>query len=279
MITTTNAYPNVHLFDINDFQNMCGWLRAKLADAPLIHRGRVHAQDVASRPEYATYELSNVVVSFPMPALVKDAQDALRPNLPWADEHFNERVSGQPLNPAPSHVRWPYNQNANKAHTDDNERFSHTYPERIWPKMANGGRPPHGGMEDLPGFEAPHKGIRYDYGDLHDVLALLDREPLTRQAFLPIWFPEDTGAVEGQRVPCTIGYHFIQRGMGLDCQYFMRSCDLLRFFTDDAYMAVRLVQWMCNALGWSVYPGRMTIMISNLHAFAGDKQALKRGGL
>ena len=30
-----------------------------------------------------------------------------------------------------------------------------------------------------------------------DVIDLLEREPFTRQAYLPIWFPEDTGAFHG----------------------------------------------------------------------------------
>lgn len=258
-----------------EFELAKDMIRRQLACAPLIHRGRVHAQDVSHRPEMATYELSNVNVVYPMPSTPEAATTAMSPNLPWAEDHFTERVSSQPLNPAPSHHWWPYNQAGNAAHTNDTGQFSHTYPERMWPKHAghdagNCGQPSH----DVPCLYGPHTGIRYGYGDLHDVVRQLSNDPFTRQAFLPIWFPEDTGAVDGQRVPCSLGYHFIRRGTGLDCQYFLRSCDFFRHFTDDAYLAVRLTQWVCRALGWSVYPGRLTIFMSNLHAFAGDKPRL-----
>ena len=71
-------------------------------------------------------------------------------------------------------------------------------------------------------------GIRFSYGDFNDVLDLLEKEPFTRQAFLPIWFPEDTGCHHGERVPCTIGYHFMRRGNFLSVVYMIRSCDYIR---------------------------------------------------
>ena len=67
-----------------------------------------------------------------------------------------------------------------------------------------------------------------DYGDLDDVVTLLTNDPLTRQAFLPMWFPEDTGVVHGTRVPCSLGYHFMQRDGRLSITYYIRSCDIVR---------------------------------------------------
>lgn len=239
--------------------------------APRIHRGRVHA--MKARPEFATRELNNVVMSIPMPSLEQTAKDAIRPNLPWAEDHFQERVSGQPLNPAPSHKWWPFARADNAEHTDRYGRFSHTYPERMWPKRANPEE-----IAQLRGLEHTeiNCGIRYAYGDLDDLVHQLKNEPFTRQAFLPIWFPEDTGAVFGGRVPCSIGYHFIRRNGALDCQYFMRSADILRYFVDDAYLSIRLTQWICDRLQWTCYPGRLTMFISNLHAFMSDEEALRR---
>jgi hypothetical protein len=142
------------------------------------------------------------------------------------------------------------------------------------------------------------RGIRFDYGDLDDVVDLLVRSPLTRQAYLPIWFPEDTGAHHRQRVPCTLGYHFMIRESQLSCRYYMRSCDLIRHFTDDLYMAARLMQWITDQLNmcpnpWhdsaparkvlvcpecksSVKTGRLIMYISSLHAFTGDAYKLKQ---
>jgi hypothetical protein len=136
---------------------------------------------------------------------------------------------------------------------------------------------------------------RYPYGDLDDVVSLLAREPYTRQSYLPVWFPEDTGAVPGERVPCTLGYHFILRRGQLHCFYPMRSCDLLRHFRNDVYMAVRLTQWILEELvkvqgydeahepvggpkpfDWSsVTPGLLTMHMVSLHVFEPDIPVLE----
>ena len=191
------------------------------------------------------------------------------PNLPWADEHLEERVGGFPLNPPPSHVNWPFAQRGNEKF-GGNTKFSHTYPERIWPKFAS----------DEPNSKMT--GIRYEYGDLGDVIDLLQREPYTRQAFLPIWFPEDTGSVHGERVPCTIGYHFIRRGDYLHAVYYIRSCDYIRHFKDDVYLACRKVQWILQKLkekdydNWkNVIPGYLSMHITSLHCFNREREVLK----
>lgn len=280
-----------------EFSDAYKVIRGHLNHAKLIHRGRVHAQDVSQRPEFATYELSNVVMTYPMPVILSDSQRFMEPNLPWAEDHFLERVSGEPLNPAPSEKWWPFNQNKNAQHKDKNQKFSHTYPERFWPKHAETTRKVPEGFsgsgeivgQKLIGFDgnlaadmgkwekSTNRGIRYDYGDLNDLVKQLEHDPFTRQAYLPVWFPEDTGAVHGGRVPCSLGYHFISRNGTIDCNYYMRSCDFFRHFRDDAYMAVRLTQWICGRLDWAQHPGALTMMISNLHAFKGDKYKLEYG--
>lgn len=87
----------------------------------------------------------------------------------------------------------------------------------------------------------PLFGIHFRYGDYGDVLDLLAEDPYTRQAYLPIFFPEDTGAVHRGRIPCSLGYHFLLRGNKLHCWYEIRSCDAVRHFRDDLYLASRLV--------------------------------------
>ena len=126
-------------------------------------------------------------------------------------------------------------------------------------------------------------GIRYNYGDFGDVIDLLQREPFTRQAFLPMWFPEDTGSVHGERVPCTIGYHFMRRGNYLPIVYYIRSCDYLRHFRDDIYMACRKLMWVLETLKerdperWEdVVPGYYAMHITSLHCFNKEKGVLKQ---
>jgi len=206
-----------------------------------------------------------------IPKTIEELKKEIRPNLPWADEHFDERVSGIGYNPPPSHINWPYAQKDNKEFGGLQE-FSHTYPERIWPKQS------HNGKRTLK-----LRGVRFEYGDFNDVVDQLEREPFTRQAFLPIWFPEDTGAVHKERVPCTIGYHFMRRGDNLHIVYYIRSCDLIRHLRDDIYMACRKVFWLLDRLRekdpdtWNnVTPGYYTMHITSLHCFNKEKGMLKQ---
>jgi len=213
----------------------------------------------------------------------------LKANLPWADEHFLERVSGVPVNPPPSHVNWPYAKKENGEHTKQGQ-FSHTYPERFWPKKAG----------NVISIESSNKGlklaftdiakgplspdilgIRYRYGDLNDTIEKLLLNPLTRQAFIPIWFPEDTGLIN-ERVPCTLGYHLIMRNNRLHINYYMRSCDFMRHFRDDIYMAARLADWVLKKLRneefdiWGrVELGFITVSITSLHLFEEEHALLK----
>lgn len=287
-----------------EFDAAAAWLRRGLSSSSLYDRGSWQSQDVSSRPEMRTHELWNVHIEYHMPATYQELVVAVSPNLPWAEDHFQERVSGEPLNPPPSNEWWPYAQRGNSAHKGDGVKFSHTYPERFWPKYTGAkvlrtDHLPSGdydfredGIYDVsnwpykkiePSPEAivkqVRKGVRFDYGDLSDVVDLLRRDPFTRQAYLPVWFPEDTGAVHGERVPCSLGYHFVRNGSRLDCNYFMRSCDFFRHFRDDVYLAVRLTEWIHNKLNTSGewYPtlGRLNMFISNLHCFAGDKHLLE----
>lgn len=187
-------------------------------------------------------------------------RNEIRPNLPWADNHFEERVSGIPYNPPPSAKDWPFAQRNHEQHTKGG-KFSHTYPERMWHR-------------DL-------HGLRFRYGDLNDVVDLLAREPYTRQAYMPIWWPEDTGAHHRERVPCTLGYQFFRRRDLFHIIYYIRSCDFIRHFRDDIYMAARLLLWVLEKLrdrskSWEkVTPGLLVMHIGSLHIFEGEEGLLK----
>lgn len=233
-----------------------------LSRAPDVNVGEWQAR--VGAPEGQTIELQDVSFSVKIPPTQQAWAEEVQPNLPWAEDHFQERVSGEPLNPPPSSDWWPFNVRGNEGHKTD-EKFSHTYPERMWPKYASGY------LKDIPG---PMTGIRYAYGDLSDLVRLFQERPDTRQGYLPIWHPEDTGAVDGQRVPCTLGYHMMQRGGQLGIRYYLRSCDFVRHLKDDAYMAGRLCQWVCDEVGKGWTPGRLVLHISSLHAFAHERSSL-----
>ena len=250
-----------------DFQDMIDdWTKQFLAAEP-IPPTKWQSLDVSDKPEMATREIDSAVFGYDIPPDMGSLIMQVQPSLPWAEDHFLERVGGEPLNPPPSAAYWPYAQQHHKDHVDEGQKFSHTYPERFWPKYAETG-----GFN----YSGANRGIRYPYGDLDDVVNQLVKDPNTRQAYLPVWFPEDTGAVHGERVPCTLGYHFIIRGGKLRITYFIRSCDFLRHFRDDVYMACRLAQWVCQqiAVGSTqriqVEPSRLIMHIVNFHVFEGD---------
>lgn len=248
--------------------------QAKLKHAPVVHPERWQGLETKGRPEMATHEVLNF--SFTVTSTDHDMAwmvEQIGPDVPWADDHFAERVSRQPLNPPPSEAYWPHAPKGNSTFKKGGI-FSHTYPERYWPKHA-GFDEPFDGMKEM--FN--RTGIRFPYGDLDDVVRTMLADPLTRQAFLPLWFPEDTGAPNSERKPCTLGYHFIMRDDQLHIVYYIRSCDFLRHFRNDIYMTVLLQHWFLDELRsrtktpllWEkVVPGSFTMHITSLHLFRND---------
>jgi hypothetical protein len=218
-------------------------------------------------PPQGFFEALGISFSAQMPKDITVLVSEVKPNLPWAEKHFQERINGQPLNPGEQYKKWPYYKPGT---FQDNGKFTHTYMERYWPVFAGEGYP-----------RIRMQGIRYEYGDLLDVVSLLLREPFNRQSYLPVWFPEDTGAKHGGRVPCTLGYLFMRRGSRLNVTYYIRSCDYYRHFRDDIYLTVRLVMWVLHQLKevnyetWGkVEPGVIRMHIESLHIFSSEYKRL-----
>jgi thymidylate synthase len=254
----------------------------------VVNTGHWQGVDIKMKPEMATYEVLNWSCKVPLAnkanphldAFLPHWRDDIKPNLPWADDHFEERVCGQPINPGKTWEWWPYAKSAS-GHLDNGGKFNHNYMERYWPKYAGWDKPTYV-VDDYP--EPPYlhpkvlrnRGIYHSVGDLDDVVALLVREPTTRQAYLPVFFPEDTGAVHGGRIPCSLGYHFIQRGGYAHIVYYLRSCDFVRHFRDDIYLTLRLLLWVIERCAeqsevWKeVKPGMFTMHITSLHMFRND---------
>lgn len=254
------------------FTSMRQGLIQALLRAPLIDRRTWQTLNVEGSDAHRTREIRNVSIFYTPPSDILELQDQVKPDLPWAEEHFRERVSGEPLNPPPSYVMWPHHNGSANLHVTD-EVFSHTYPERFWPRFANVGETRPNGRQVF----VPHNGIRFEYGDLDGVVQQLVNNPMTRQAVLPVWFPEDTGATD-RRVPCSLTYHFMaDENMRLSVWYSLRACDLLRHFHNDVYFASRLLQWVCEWVNWHsgrgsqpITTGEVNMTISSLHAFKGD---------
>ena len=205
--------------------------------------------DVSTKPEMRMKEILNLSFQVPLEncSSIPKLQDDIKPNLPWAEDHFRERVCGDPMNPGEQWKAWPWSNSADKFRTENGGKFSHTYMERYWPKHA-GQKPDVRLNATFDCGEFQMHGIRYKYGDLNDVVSHLLGDPLSRQAYLPVWFPEDTGVVHGERVPCSLGYHWILRNGYLHTTYYIRSCDFVRHFRDDLYLTARLSIWLLQQL-------------------------------
>lgn len=241
-----------------------------LNQAYTVRAPRWQGIDVSTKPEMAMKEVfgHSIVVPLYGEENLEFWRQDITPNLPWADEHFDERVGGEPLNPGNSWRTWPWSNSADTFRTENGGQFAHTYMQRFWPKYAMG----------QPKTDGPITGIRFEYGDLNDLVSHLAEDPLSRQAYLPVWFPED-GTCKGRR-PCTLGYHFLMRHDYLHVTYYIRSCDVVRHWTDDCYLCVRLLLWMLDELRkrderWqTVKPGLFTMHIASFHCFVNDWRKL-----
>lgn len=199
-------------------------------------------------------ELIHASVLFPMENDVEILSIETGATQPWADDHFLERVSGEPLNPPPSHKYWL---KGTDQYFSDTEKFSHSYPERLWGSTG--------------------KGIRFANARLDKAVELLKKEPDTRQCYIPIWFPEDlSAACESERVPCTFGWHFMKRDGKLHCSYHMRSCDVIRHLHNDLYFANRLALWLADEANLKCKMGNMFFSATSLHCFENDLYALNK---
>lgn len=253
-----------------------------------VHTEKWQGTNIQNRPDMVTHELTHETIKVPLYGN-EDLQYwryDIEPNLPWADNHFEERVCGAPLNPGVEWANWPWASSADK-HRTEGEMFNHTYAERLWPRYAGkiGPLVKPGDFRDQvskrTAHPSAHRGIRGEYGDLGTLVDMLAWEPGSRQAFIPLYFPEDTG-LEGRK-PCTLGYQFLMRDNRLDIFYPLRSCDFVRHWRDDCYLAVRLLLWVLeecrcrNPTVWNdVVPGEYVMHITSFHIFANDYIALGR---
>lgn len=199
----------------------------------VVHPKSYQDIDVSGNPEFATYELQNYVYTVTQPIL-----DDFKPTHPWAYVEFEERVALHTkfgVNPG---TAWQLRPEVWKPFLHDN-KFAYTYSQRLVPQ--------------LPAF-----------------IEELQRNPESRQIFISIWDPViDAGRLGGvSRVPCSLGYLVQVRGGQLNLTYLMRSCDFVTHFENDAYLAVKFMNWL--AVQTQQKPGAFTHFIGSLHVFQKD---------
>src|SRR5262252_4926917 len=166
----------------------------------VVDSGHWQGVSTTGHPEMLTQEVINLHFTAQIPERSAQLVHEVAPNMPWAEDEFQERVAGEAHNPHWSLEKWPWWREQTEA-TMYHGMFTHTYSERFWPNTA----------------------------------------------------PEDTGGVHGGRIPCTLQYHFLMRQHKMHMFYAIRSCDAVRHFRDDIYIACRLVQWTLDQLRMNAY--------------------------
>lgn len=254
----------------------------------VVHTDKWQSVDISENPNAKMVEVLHHSFVAKIPETLTQLRCACLPNLPWADDHFQERVCGQPINPGIEWANWPWGQSAD-GHREKNGQFNHNYMERYWPENAKGTNVPTLSADQ---YRKEIKGKRsgmlinrglsgHPFGDLKDVVELLNSDPTTRQAYFAVWHPDDQSILNEGRKPCTIGYHFIMRNGKLDIRYDIRSCDMFRHFGDDIYLTILLGQWilkevqdMGSPVWQDVTMGNFSMNITSLHMFIGDYQKM-----
>ena len=206
------------------------------------------------------HEVINRYIQMDMPEGKEELARQCDSDMPWAENHFLERISRNPANPGYEYLNWPYyrpSEHNEKFRNEADAYFSHTYMERFWPDKS------------LKGTGA----MGYNFGNFDDLVERLKDDPGSRQAFYAIWHPQDSNN-DGVRLPCTIGYHFLIRNGKLHMTYLIRSCDIFRHFKNDIYMTIRLAQYVRDEVNPELELGQLSMWIGSLHCWNVEKALL-----
>lgn len=183
----------------------------------------------------------------------------------WADVEFNERISGNPLNPGGAWKLNPcmWEEFLVKDKETGKMKFDYTYAERINDRVQYNGN---------------------QLTKLNAIIQLLKSDPDTRKAVLSIYGigpngdPDADHYIGDARIPCSMYYDFLIRLNGggekvLNICYHQRSSDFVGHFGDDVYLAYKLMQYVADRVG--VKPGYLYHTIDSLHAYKRDWDKLR----
>ena len=200
---------------------------------------------IGDNPEYQTLELQNYIYT-----VIHPHPEDLESTQPWADEEFEERLSGMGGNPRnPGHA-WKLRREVWEEFLElKTGKFAYTYSERL---------------------------ALFD--QVSQVIARIVDDPDSRQLFISIWNQEDATKLGGlSRVPCSIGYQLQCRKHQLNLTYLQRSADFVTHFVNDIYLAVKLQELIAKELeckGITIPVGTFTHWIGSLHIFKKNAQGV-----
>lgn len=200
----------------------------------------VQDKNVSGNVDYLTTELNGY--AYKLIGFKKQAEmmEYMKVSQEWADNEFAERILPELTNPGEA---WKLKKEIWEQYLHNGE-MEYSYNERI-------------------------------RGQIEYVVRELNRHRNTRQGILTIYDQhQDMRNWGGKaRVPCSISYQFIIRGDSLNVIYNMRSCDFINHFSSDAYLAIKLGEYVANRTKSNMKS--LTHFIGSLHAFKKDLD--KRG--
>lgn len=247
----------------------------------MVHPQTMQDKQIDDDPDYATKEVTGygykivdhhwisieetAVVNYILTGeLLADVHPETIRILNYINAEFNDRLSGQQLNPGTS---WSERPEVWTEFLHDG-KFAYTYSERMTPQL-----------DKIKRELRVHPDTRQAVINIHSNVAALpgwyspaDTKALGHNIVWASTDCENTGGAG--RIPCSMYYQFLRRGEKLDLIYTMRSCDLLVHYPVDLMLALRLQSRWADDLG--LKPGTFTHFIGSLHAYQKD---LKRRGI
>lgn len=191
-------------------------------------------KDIQGDEEFATMELSNYVYTVIKP----EYAEVEGIHVDWVKQEWEDRLIGD-LNPGRAWKKrpevWTQFLESDPRH-DGN--FSYTYSQRM------GGK------------------------HIDKVIHELEAHPHSRQLWLPVWNNNDENRRGERRVPCSLGYWFVNRDDKLHITYVMRSCDFHTHYPNDVALATILLHHVARQTGLEV--GTFTHMVGSLHVYKRD---------
>jgi len=195
---------------------------------------------VAGDSDFLTKELSNYIYTVLHPNYneIEGVHEA------WVQAEWKDRLVGN-LNPGKAWRERPEiwkdlleRDRGMRRGTNPPSRFAYTYSERM------GGR-------------------HIDY-----IIDELKIHPHSRQLWLPVWSTVDETRRGERRVPCSLGYWFVQREGALSLTYMMRSCDLFTHYPNDVALAVMMLHYVAKLTGYKVGP--FVHFVGSFHVYQKD---------
>jgi thymidylate synthase len=193
---------------------------------------------VEDNPDFLTKELQNYIYTVIDPDYTKieGVHEA------WVEAEWEDRLIGD-LNPG---VAW-------KTRKD------------VWSQFIEKG---FGGRPKAPGKFSYTYSERMGGTHIDRIINELLLHPHSRQLWLPVWSPIDETRRGERRVPCSLGYWFVNRHDALHLTYAMRSCDFYTHYANDVALASMLLHYVAKKTDLDV--GHFTHFVGSLHVYAKD---------